>query len=80
MIIVVLYVLFGIGSIAFGQMRVDLLALGMEEAVFNIVSVGMNAAVLAMGTLAMAFKITLPELPLKVSKEVVVVEDSKDVR
>lgn len=60
---VVAYVLVGIGGLFFGQITGDLLALGIRQEIVNIVEKGIGAVVLAIGTLALASGVTLPELP-----------------
>ena len=61
------YVLVGVGGLFFGQIATDLLALGIRQEAVNIIEKAIGAAVIVIGTLALASGITLPTLPKKES-------------
>ena len=63
---VVVYVLVGVGGLAFGGITGDMLALGVRQEIVNIIEKVIGAVVLGIGTLALASGITLPTLPKKV--------------
>ena len=55
----------GVGGLFFGQISADLLSLGIRQEIVSIIEKAIGAAVLGIGTLALASGITLPTLPKK---------------
>lgn len=59
------YIFAGFGSIAFGAIIPDLLALGVQEEVASIISVMLTTIVTAIGAVALYVGLPLPEIPRK---------------